>query len=604
MHFPVTSFRLSALMLLGGLVLNATPARADEDKSDDKKITHVAHIKLSGDLDEKPPADNPFGGVLGESLHTKIERLRKARADKDIKALLLEIDGLAIGWGKIEELSKAIAHFRSGGKKVYAYLEGGSAKDYAVGLACDEVCIPEAGWLMLTGMRMEVSFYKDLFEKIGVKADMLQMGEFKGAAEPFTRTSLSEPNKKQLNSILDDLYDNGLVATIVKGRASKKFDAQQVKKLIDRGPYAARAALKQGLVDRVTYPEALEKIIKEELKAEEIKIARNYGQKKAEDIDFSSPFAILKLLSPVKITSSGKPKIAVIYATGPITTGKGGGSLFGADSVGSETMVKAIQQAENDKTVKAIVLRVDSPGGSALASDLIWNEIVKSKKPVVASMSDVAASGGYYISMGARKIYAEPGTITGSIGVVGGKLATGGMWEKIGIKTEVLARGEHSGILSGTEPFTDSERETMRDLMKDVYDLFLTKTLVGREKAGKKLTRAELEKLAGGRVWTGRQAKENGLIDELGTLEDAIKEAKKMAGIPADKEMELLQLPKAKGFLDALLDSKTEMRFSGVDLRMTELVPGLKAKLRPAAGLLQLRGDPVWAVLPYQIEVK
>lgn len=594
-------------VLLTGFIAFAVlgVVRADDEKKqpEEKKPALIAHIRLAGDLEEKPPSSDPLTGSLSETLRTKLERLKKAQDDKDVQAVFLEFDGLGIGWGKLDELTQAIAKLRKAGKKVYAYAESGEAKDYLAALACDEVCLPESSWLMLTGMRIEVSFYKDLFEKIGVQADMLQMGDFKGAAEPYTRTSLSEANRKQLTSVLDDRFDHGLVGRIAEARKKQGLTPAKVKKLIDGGPYSATAAKKAGLIDHVNYFEDFQKKIEKGLKADNVKLVKNYAQKKADEIDFSSPFAILKLLSPPKPTTSNKPKIAVIYATGAIMTGKGGSSLMGGDVVGSDTMIKAIQQAEADKTVKAIVLRVDSPGGSALASDLIWNELVKCKKPVIASMSDVAASGGYYISAGAKKIYAEPGTLTGSIGVVGGKLATGGVWDKVGIKTEVISRGAHSGILSSTEPFSKSERETFRALMAETYDQFLTKSLKGRERAGKKMTRDELEKLAGGRIWTGRQAKENGLVDELGTLDDAIAEAKKMAGV-AGEELELLQLPKARSLLDTLLDSKSDARLGAVQLKALDVVPGLKEKLRPVEGLLQLRGEPVWAVMPYRVEVK
>src|SRR5207248_8606359 len=236
-----------------------------------------------------------------------------------------------------------------------------------------------------------------------------------------------------------------------------------------------------------------------------VKVVKNYAKAKAEDIDLGNPFTLLRqLLKPSLPKLSRGPKLALIYAVGPITTGKGGHGLTGASVVGSTTMVEAIRQAEEDSTVRAIVLRVDSPGGSALASDLIWNELRRCKKPVVASMSDVAASGGYYISMGARKIYADPGTLTGSIGVVGGKFALAGLYDKVGLKTEVIKRGAHANILSGDDPFSPSEREAMKALMQDVYDQFLDKALAGRHRAGKKMTREQLVKLAGGRVWTGR----------------------------------------------------------------------------------------------------
>jgi protease-4 len=222
-------------------------------------------------------------------------------------------------------------------------------------------------------------------------------------------------------------------------------------------------------------------------------------------------------------------------------------------------------------------------------------------------MSDVAASGGYYISMAAGKIYAEPGTLTGSIGVVGGKFALGGLYGKIGVSTDVIARGANAGIFSTTKPFTDSEREAFRSMMQDVYGQFLDKAVQGREKAGKKMTRAELEKLAGGHIWTGRQALANGLIDELGTLDDAIAAAKKMAGVAEDKELEILLLPKQKDFLERLLESQSDSRMQQLDLGklpVLRAMPELTHKLRAAEPMLQLRREPVLLLLPFQIEVR
>src|SRR5207249_1969773 len=228
---------------------------------------------------------------------------------------------------------------------------------------------------------------------------------------------------------------------------------------------------------------AFEAQIKDDVK-DGARIVRHYAKHKPDDLDLSNPFAIFKLLAPPKPKVSKKPKVAVIYAVGEIVTGRGSVGLMAESVVGSTTMVEAIREADKDDTVKAIVLRVDSPGGSALASDLIWSELVKCKKPVVASMGDVAASGGYYISMAAKKIYAEPGTLTGSIGVVGGKIVTGGLFNWLGMKTEVISRGANSGLVSSEKPWTESERQVMTRLMQDIYDQFLDKALAGRKKAG------------------------------------------------------------------------------------------------------------------------
>jgi protease-4 len=597
-----TLLTLAALSLLLGPAL-AEPAKKDK-KVEPKRL--IAHIHLTGSLDENPPSSDPFTGSSSENFRLKLDRLHQAARDKEVQAVYLQIEDLSIGWGKLDELTRAIAELRKSGKKVHAYLDSAdTSKDYLLARACDEVVMPESGWLMLTGIKAEVVFFKDLLDKVGLKADMLQMGEAKSAAEPLTRTSMSEASRKQLTGVVDDYYENQIVQRIVQSRPDKMLSAEQVKKLIDDGPFTARAALAAGLIDRVAYRNEFVRSLKKEIKGEKVDVVRDYKQKKKDkDIDLGNPFAVLKLMmgTPTSQRKTENPKIAVVYAVGAIVTGKSAESLLGGQSCGAETMVKAIRDAEEDKSVKAIVLRVDSPGGSALASDLIWHELKQCKKPVLASMSDVAASGGYYISMAAGKIYAEPGTLTGSIGVVGGKIALKGLYDKLGIKTETITRGANVNILSTDEPFSKSERAKMTALMQDVYDQFVDKALAGRKKAGKEMTRDQLLKLAGGRVWTGRQAKENGLIDELGGLEDAIVAAKVKAGYSADKDLEILMLPRSKSFLDTFLESKLESRLSlPAELRA---VPGLARKLRGLEGLLQLQAEPVWLTLPYHVEIR
>jgi protease-4 len=581
------------------LLAFAPSARADE------KTSHLAQIKLSGDLGEEPvPSDGLFSLGL-ENFRSKIDRIKKAKDDKSVNALYLQLDGLSIGWAKVDELRKAITDFRAAGKKAYAYLDSTSGKDYFVALACDEVCLPEGGWVMLTGLQAQVTFYKELLDNIGVKADVLKMGAYKGAVEPFTRTSLSKENKEQLESVLDDYFNNSYVDMIIRSRPNKKWTAEVVKKMIDDGPYTARAALKLGLIDRVGYPDDYRDAIQKDLSAEKLTVLKDYGQKKADDVDFSNPFKLMAaLFAPPKSSSSSKPKIAIIYMVGPITTGKGGESLFGGSVVGSTTIVEAIRKAENDKTVKAIVLRVDSPGGSALASDLIWAEAKRCKKPVIASMGDVAASGGYYVCMSSQKIFADPGTLTGSIGVFGMKLVIGGLEGKVGLKTETISRGANAGIFSSNTEFSPSERKSMGILIEDAYDQFLSKALEGRKKAGKDMTRAQLEKLAGGHIWTGRQAKENGLIDELGTLDAAVEAAKDASGNKG-MEMELLILPRPRSFLSALVEKGADEHLSASAARaLMKDFPELRQHYQSLECVLQMRGPNVWATMPYRLEVK
>jgi protease-4 len=578
-----------------------------QDDVEKPVVPQIAHIRLAGALDEAPVAADPLFGSSHENFRMKLERIRKAQNDKNVQGLVLHLDGLQIGFAKMEELRRVIAEFRKSGKKVFTYMESGDAKDYLVACESDRVCMPAPGWLMLVGTRTEIMFYKDLLESLGIRADFLQMGIFKFAAEPFIRNSMSKEARSQYNLVLDDFFANCYVGSIARSRKGKKnMTADAIVKMIDEGPFTAQKALKLGLIDEINYFEEFEETIKKSLGAKEIKVVKNYGSEKSKELDLSNPFNFLKLLSPPKASVGTKPnRIALIYAVGPIVTGKGGASLFGGESVGSTTMIEAIREADKDPKVKAIVLRIDSPGGSALASDLIWNELKRCKKPIVASMSDVAASGGYYIAMGAKKVYAQPGTLTGSIGVVGGKLALGGLYDKVGLKTETLSRGKNSGILSSTHPFTDSEKKAMEELMKEVYDQFLDKVQENRAANGHKFTRKQLIDLAEGRIWTGSQALERGLIDALGSLDDAIADAKVLGGLTKETDVDYLILPKPRSFLDTLAEGGSPLgSLSSKELAVLAKLPELGEHARMVDAMMQMRTEPVWVMLPHGIRVR
>ncbi len=293
-------------------------------------------------------------------------------------------------------------------------------------------------------------------------------------------------------------------------------------------------------------------------------------------------------------TSGKNDKMAVVYIVGPIMTGESSMSLFGGSTVGSDTIVRAqLQQAKSDKKVKGIVLRVDSPGGSALASDLIWREVVESEKPVVVSMGDIAASGGYYVSMGAKKIFVEPGTLTGSIGVVGGKLALGGLFDKIGVSTETISRGKNAAAYSLTEGFSDSQREVIKGLMLDIYKQFTTKAAEGRHMEVDKL-----ESLAAGRLYSGRMAVANGLADKLGTLDDAVAEVKTMAGVTGDQKIDIQVLPKPKSIFEQLFGD------SSIEAEARMLAPELLEAARMTATLRKLFAEPAILLMPHVVRIK
>jgi protease-4 len=586
-----------------GLILLVAPAirvrAADGDAkkhSDAKKSSaRIGVIELSGSYPEGAGTAGLFSEVQ-PSLNRLFERLDQAAHDKKLAGVLLEIRDPELGRGKIHELRVVIDRLRKAGKKVYADLRSADSQQYLIASACDEIVMPESGTLAITGVRAEITFYKDLLDKLGVKAEIMQMGAFKGTGEPYTRNSMSPEFHKQLESLIDDVFEQ-----FVDGiAADRKLDRGHVKDLIDKGIFTATDAKEAGLIDRVAYRDMLLAEIAKQNKVDEVTLELDYGKKKL-DTDFSGFNGFVKM---VQMLMGGEPaekgsnnrKIAVIYVVGEIVDGKGSAGLFESESIGGDTLIKAISQAEKDPKVAAIVLRIDSPGGSALASDLVWRSVVSSKKPVVTSMGNVAASGGYYIAMGSKKIFAEPGTVTGSIGVVGGKIALEGLFNKLGVKTESISRGKNAGWLSSVEPFSPSEREAWLHSMQDMYRQFTTKAAEGRKLDLKHLR----DDLAGGRVFTGRVAVGNKLVDKVGTLDDAVAEAKSLAGLKADEPVDRLLLPKPKSFLESMFgdsDMDTQLPLPAGELRK------LTAGLRDAEMFRRVLSGPA-VVLPYRLEIR
>lgn len=592
------------------LALATTAVAAEKDSKKGKAPIDVAHesawahIELEGTYHEGAQLPGLFG-EMSESLATAVGRIEKAADDATVSGVILRINGPHIAWGKMAAFREAIQRVQAKGKKVYAWLDSGSNMDYLLAAACDEVVMPESATLMLVGLRAEVTFYKTLLDWLGVKAEMLRVGEFKSAGEPYTRTEMSPEFRKEMEEILDDYYRQ-MLEVLTK---SRKLTDDEAKGAIDAGPHTAAQAKTLKLIDRIAYEDELESALEKQVEGKKLRVLKKYGKKKI-DTDFSGFGGMMKFMEMIMGVEppqkkSITPKIAVIYATGPIMSGKSSTDLFSSEStIGSDTMIKAIRDARNNDQVKAIVLRINSPGGSALASDLIWRELELVKKPFVVSMGDVAASGGYYIAQGADKIFAEPGTLTGSIGVVGGKLSLAGLYKKIGITTSVISRGKNSGIFSSNE-FTDSERETMQKLLNDIYDQFTSKAAAGR-----KMEKEKLEKLARGRVYTGAMAKKLGLVDELGSLDDAVAAAQKLAGLNEGEKIERLNLPKPVSPLEQFigpLDPNAEARAreaATLGQALRGLSPELDENLRELSVLSRLAREPALLVLPFRMTVR
>jgi protease-4 len=589
-----------------------TPKAADAAPKK-KAVATIAHVRIAGSL----PDGVGQGGLLADvapHLHRLIERLDKAAADSRVKGVVIVVESPDLGRGRAEEIRAAIGRIRKAGKPVAACLVSGAPVHYAVAAACDTITMPPAATLELTGVRTEMMFFKSMLDRLGVAAEILQVGEFKGAGEPLTRDSMSPALRAQYESFVGDLYEQ-LVERVA---ADRGLSEERVRNLIDVGVFTPEAARNEKLIDAVGYEDEVVAAVADRVGEESPKLARDYAERKF-DQELSGVGGLVTLMELFSGRKQAAPlgknrRIAVVHVTGEIREGKGADDLLMGGAAGSETVMKAIRDAAKDDEVAAIVLRIDSPGGSALASDLIWREAERAKKPVVASLSDIAASGGYYVAAAADRIVAAPGTLTGSIGVVGGKVAVGEALGKVGVHTDVVSKGKNAGWLSMQEPFTAGEREAFMATMKEVYRLFTSKVAAGR-----KLDQATVEKLAEGRVFTGRQAKANGLVDRLGTLDDAIDEAKKLAGIDADEAIDRVLLPEPRSLFDDLLGATatggdpvarmasalgTTTAIRGLLLARIAGLPGLESLAAEADALtLVLSGQPQ-LLMPVRIRVR
>lgn len=505
-------------------------------------------FRLDGPIPEAPPEFQLFQLEPRKTLHELIDRFRRARKDDSVKAVVLTIDQPQIGWAQLQELRRAIADLRSADKEVYAYVETANAVTYQLAAAASKLVMPPTGELRIIGLYTEHPYFKGLLEKIGVEADIEHIGSYKTAGEPFTRTGPSKEAEEMNQWLLNDLFDQ-MVRTIAD---SRQLTPERVRELIDQGPFTAKEALEAKLIDETGYVEDFVRSLQKRY-GQDIKMVYNYGAKKAPDIDLSSPFAIFKLFGEAmqKSRRDEKASIGIVYVDGIIVPGKTEPGLFGdAGMVGSTTIRRVLNKARDDESIKAVVLRINSPGGSAMASDIIWHagKELAGKKPLVVSMGNVAASGGYYISMGANTLFADPGTLTGSIGVVGGKIVTKGLWNWTGINWHEYKIGKNAALMSTNRQWDERERELIRKYMQTVYNEFVDRVKQARGERIKK----DIEELAGGRVYTGKQALALGLVDKLGGLQDAIRFAASSANV-SDYEIKLL--PEPKNILDLMLKS-------------------------------------------------
>jgi protease-4 len=482
----------------------------------------ILELDLTEGLSEEPPAD-PVSAILAmrrPRLADVVDGLRRARTDDRVKALVAKVGGRPIGLARVQELRNAVADFGRSGKSTVAWAETfgdfspGNAP-YYLATAFQRICVQPSGDVALTGINLEQWFYRGMMDKLGLEYQIGKRHEYKNAADRFTEDHYTGPAREAMAGLAASLASQ--LTDAISGRLG--ISADDARALIDRGPYLGEEALSAGLVDALAYRDQVYDDLRKEAGPGAVLLYLGRYQRS-------------RVLAERARTLPSRPDnvIALIYATGPIRRGRSGRGPLTSGAMGSDTVSAALRSAAADHRVAAIVLRVNSPGGSYIASDTIWREVVHAREggtPVVVSMGDVAASGGYLISMAADAIIAQPGTLTGSIGVLGGKPITASLLERAGVTTDSVSEGAHAGMFTTTRPFSGEEWEKINAWLDHIYEDFTSKVATGRG-----MSAAQVHEVARGRVWTGADAADNGLVDHLGGLDTAVGIARQRTRLP------------------------------------------------------------------------
>ncbi len=482
------------------------------------------HFKLSGPVIEQ----NRGWGIFSKKQLTVFQFgqiLKGLNEDKSVKGIVLELDKINAGYAKIQELSGLITKFKQHGKEVFVYSTYLGTREYLLASVADKIFMNPAGQLNLTGIQFTAMFLKGTLDKLGIVAELEHIKEYKSASEMFTRDSMSQYQREVINSIADQ-FSEDIIMEISENRG---IERETLKEIINNGPYVASNAKDLKLVDDIFYADQMKEFVETENETYRYQAFGSY-----------------KLLKPYKYEWEIIPpeKIAIIYATGSIVSGRNSNDFIFGETMGDKSIAGAIRKARKNKNVKVIILRIDSGGGFAVASEIIWREVAQTtkgenKKPIIVSMSDAAASGGYFIACAADEIYADPATITGSIGIYTGKVNLDGLYKKLGINFQHIKRGDNAGLYTSTRGFTDGERQQIIKNMEHGYDRFISSVAEGRN-----MTKDEVNEIGRGRVWTGTQGVEKGIVDGLGGLYDVIKIAEEKAGIKEGEDYSILFLPK------------------------------------------------------------
>jgi protease-4 len=525
-------------------------------------------------LDEAVSPDRGFpytGWSSGPTVYDVERAIRRAAADDHVRALVLHIDGIDWGWARIAEVRDAVRAFRRTGKPVYAALVSGGEREYLLASAATRICAPRGALLALDGLAATALFYHGTLDKLGIRPNFAHVGQYKSAIETYTRDDLSPPAREQLDAIVED--DFALLVDSLA--AARHLSADSVRRLLDDGPYDAPVARAAGLIDTVMFS------------ADVDSMARRRGGRRLGTLPMS------RYLDQIDASAFG-PHVALVVASGTIAEGRSRESPSDGRIVGSETLMETLRDVRTRRSIRAVVLRIDSPGGSGPASDDIWREVdrCRREKPVIVSMGDYAASGGYFIAMGARDLIAQPSTLTGSIGVFGGKFNVLGLLRKLGLNVETVTRGRHAEMLSPFTDFTPEEAERFERHLETFYSLFIDRVATARH-----MTKAAADSLGQGRVWTGRAARTHGLVDGLGGIEEALALARHRAHLAPDAGVEVF--PKShRDFLTRWIAGLWDDNTSGAEL--ATIPPEVRMWLAAA----RLPSGTVLALVPFAIDVR
>ncbi len=528
----------------------------------------VLVLNVRGEVSEDAPR-GLWGGAAGRVsiLSDLLEAIDRARNDDRINGLVLRMGGFSMNMAKLQELREKIKQFNQAGKFSVTFLESADNRSYYLATACQSITLVPHSVLFIRGLMAETDFLRGTLDKLGIEPNFIHTGRYKTAANALTEKGYTPAHRESVEALLRDWYDDFLTG-IAGGRG---LEPVQVGELVEQGPFTAQEALAAGLVDRVAYRDEFDSNVEERnAKSEnQVGVARYLGQTEPE----------------------GEAKVAVVFASGTIVTGKSHEDMMLGRMLGSDTVSQHLRQVREDDSFKAVILRVDSPGGSVVASEVIRREVslTRQKKPVVVSMSDLAASGGYWISMGVDRIVAQQGTLTGSIGVIIGKLNVRGLYEKLGMSKDYVALTENATIVWPFMNFSRAQRKKIGTLIQETYQTFKEGVSEGR---GMKLE--EVEKIAQGRVWTGKRAVQLGLVDELGGVDKAAQLAKQLAQIAPEEKVRLVYILPRETLFDRIEDLLE--RF-GV-LSHANYREAVRVKIP------RLIEDPVWALLPFVPQVR